>query len=106
MNVKRWLLVSVISALPVSACDCGAGGELTNVAPHLVFEPQSLEFGEVPLARDRTVIVRLTNEGESALSLRGASISADTDSFVLPEQLRSGLAPKQSIEFPVRFTAL
>lgn len=106
MTMKRWLFLFGITTLPFAACECNDGGNLRNVAPHLVYEPQSLEFGEVPIGKDRTVVIRLTNEGESALQLNGATATSDTDAFSLPEALRSALAPKQSIEFPVKFTAL
>lgn len=106
MNMKRWLLVSAMSAFSLSACDCGGSGDLTNVAPHLIYDPQSLEFGEVPLGQSRTLILRLTNEGQTPLTLKGGSISSDTDSFKIVDGLPPALAPKQSIEFSVRFDAL
>jgi hypothetical protein len=106
MTMKRLLFLCGLTTLPFAACECNDGSSLRNVAPHLVYEPQSLEFGEVPIGKDRTVVIRLTNEGESPLPLNGATATSDTDAFSLPEALRSALAPKQSIEFPVKFTAL
>ena len=51
-----------------------ATGE-TPIAPRVVVDPFSVDFGEVPLAQTATETVTVTNEGNAGLELYGFGIS-------------------------------
>ncbi|MCK6547212.1 choice-of-anchor D domain-containing protein [Myxococcota bacterium] len=92
--------------MSVNACSCDDGNGLNQLLPNLAIAPASLDFGQVPLGRERTLGVRLTNDGDSTLTFSSVALSSDSGEFVLVDQAPTALTPNQSVELRITYTAV
>lgn len=106
MRNVRVFTGALLASLPLFACECDDGGDIQRLLPNLRVEPAMLDFGEVPLGRDRTATIRLTNDGEATLSLGAVTLETATDEFDLLDRAPTTLSANQSVELSVKYTAI
>jgi hypothetical protein len=97
---------TVLAGLVLGACDCGAGGELSRLAPDLAATPSPLVFDTIPIGASVTATVALVNQGDVALEVRAVRLEGDGPSdFTLQLAAPSfTLQPSDRVEVTVRYT--
>ncbi len=87
----------------LAACDCDDGGGLVDVAPELVVEPASIDFGEVRLGEFRVRGVELRNKGQLGLAFEALSLDTPSGAFGWASDVPMALAPDQRLALNLTF---
>lgn len=103
--MRHNLLVLVsMSALTLSACNCGKTG-VSETSGILNVDPQSVEFGQVTEFTQKTMKIALENTGRGALTLSAELESGGSSEFTMgpaPVELASGA----KVDLEVTFAAM
>ncbi len=89
--------LSLLSLLPLFACDCGEG--LLNVNALLVVETQSVDFGEVAVGGLRIRSVILRNDGVGQLNITRFELASEGTEIQSATAIPDVIAPGGRLEF-------
>ncbi len=88
-------------AMSAGGCECAESG-LRNVAPHLSYDPLTVDFGEVSVGDLRVRGVKLTNDGDSDLEI-GASAISGSPELTVTIPAPAILHPQESVDLVLTY---
>lgn len=99
MNPRR---LAVVLAAACAAAACG-DGDLGTALPGLVVNPRALDFEQLPVLDDRTIVIQLRNAGRASLQVDGIEITGDPDGVFTLGEIPSEVAAGRTFDLEVRF---
>lgn len=95
---------SVVSMDQTDMLDQVSGGEVTLIAPRMLVQPETIDFGEIPLNEESGQTYQLQNTGNAKLQISG--ISVDDERFAIVSDPPEELQPGTTAQIEVSFSAL
>lgn len=89
---------ALLVALPLSACDCGDSG-LINAKANLVYEPDAIDFGKVPVNDQRIKSITFTNKGQVTLKIERFELVSETNEILFATPAPTQLVAEQRLDF-------
>lgn len=100
---KRHIVDAALLGMILGGCNCDEG-TLVDASSILRIEPNPVDFGLVPVATERVRGLKLTNDGQSIISVTSFELESDSQELLFASTPPDRILPGQTIDFLLVYT--